>query len=93
MESTLIFELHGADEDTSNWDECDAELLEYDIIDFEKFIDKLDAKYGDYMDHINDYRYTITLNEKQEKELIEEFEKMDRKMEQCFISYESISEV
>lgn len=90
---TLRFELHGASEDTSNWDECDAELLEYDIIDFEKFIDKLDVKYGDWMDHINDYRYTITLNEKQEKELVEEFEEMDRKMEHCFISYESISEV
>ena len=45
------------------------------------------------MDHINDYRYSITLNEKQEKELVEEFEEMDRKMEHCFISYESISEV
>ena len=69
---TLRFELHGASEDTSNWDECDVELLEYDIIDFEKFIDKLDAKYGDCMDHINDYRYTITLNEKQEKEISNE---------------------
>ena len=27
------------------------------------------------------------------KELIEEFEKMDHKMEQCFISYESIDGV
>ncbi len=90
---TLRFELHGASEDTSNWDECDVELLEYDIIDFEKFIDKLDAKYGDCMDHINDYRYSITLNENQEKELVEEFEEMDRKLEHCFISYEAISEV
>ena len=93
MENTLIFELHGADEDTSNWDECDLEYLEYDIIDFDKFIDKLDAKYGDYMNHINDYRYTIKLNRNQEKELIEEFEKMDHKMEQCFISYDSIDGV
>lgn len=45
------------------------------------------------MNHINDYRYTIKLNRNQEKELIEEFEKMDHKMEQCFISYESIDGV
>lgn len=90
---TIKFELVGANEDTSNWDESDAEMLEYDIINYERLIDKLDAKYGDYMDHIDDYRYSITLNEKQQKEFIEELDEMDRKMEHCFISYESISEV
>lgn len=85
---TIKFELVGANEDTSNWDECDAEMLEYDIINFEKFIDKLDAKYGDYMDHINDYRYSIILNEKQQKEFIEEIEEIDCKLEHGFISYE-----
>lgn len=90
---TLRFELNGASEDTSNWGESDAEMLEYDIIDYERFIDKLEAKYGDCMDHINDYRYTITLNEKQQKEFIEELEKIDSKLEHGFISYEFLSEV
>lgn len=88
---TCKFKLGGADEDTSNWDESDAEYFEMDLRYFDAFIEQLNGKYSDLLDHIDDYRYTIS-NLKQEdlSETERLFDEIDSEMDYCHIDYEFI---
>ncbi|MDY2735186.1 hypothetical protein, partial [Intestinibacter sp.] len=88
---TCKFKLGGADEDTSNWDESDAEYHEMDLRYFSSFIDKLDAKYDDRLDKIDDYRYTVSnLSDDELGELESLFNELDNDMDYCWISYDFI---
>lgn len=88
---TCKFKLGGADEDTSRWDESDAEYFEMDLRYFDSFIDKLDAKYGDRLDKIDDYRYTVSnLSDDELGELESLFNELDNDMDYCWISYDFI---
>lgn len=88
---TCKFKLGGADEDTSNWDESDAEYHEMDLRYFNSFIDGLDAKYDNRLDHIDDYRYTVSsLTQDELGELERLFNELDNDMDYCWISYDFI---
>ena len=88
---TCKFKLGGADEDTSNWDESDAEYHEMDLRYFDAFIDKLDAKYDDRLERIDDYRYTVSsLTQDELGELESLFNELENDMDYCWISYDII---
>ena len=83
------FRLGGADEDTSHWDESDAEYHEMDLRYFSSFIDELDAKYDDRLDSIDDYRYTVSnLTQDELGELESLFDKIEGDLDYCWISYD-----
>lgn len=86
---TCKLNLGDADEDISDWEESDKEYFELDKRHYEGLIEELENKYGDKLDHIEDYRYSISNLEENDLEVLEElFSDTESNLDYCYIKYD-----
>lgn len=88
VETFCRFELRGTDE--YSYEDTDAELVENDIdIYNSSLIEKLEEKFGDRLEHLEYYRYTVSnITDDEECVLTDMFEEVEGDLEHCYISYD-----
>lgn len=88
---TCKLDLGNSDEDISNWEESDKEYFELDKRHYEGLIEELENKYGDKLDHIENYRYSISNLDESDLEVLEGlFSDTESNLDYCYIRYDFI---
>lgn len=86
---TCKLDLGDADEDISDWEESDKAYFELDKKHYEGLIEELENKYGDRLDHIEGYRYSVSnLNEDDIEFLESLIQDTESNLDYCYVRYD-----
>lgn len=86
---TCKLDLGDADEDISDWEESDKEYFELDKRHYEGLIEELENKYGDKLDHIEGYRYSVSNLNEDDIELLESLiQDTESNLDYCYVRYD-----
>lgn len=80
------------DEDETYWEYPIAECVESDISYYEGMIEEIENNYGDQLDHLEDYRYTISHLRENDIEFLEKlFSNTEGNLNYCYVKYDFIN--